>query len=240
MSYKKLAVTGLAIGLFVSGMALAGLTKVGAYEGAGVIVTNAGGNGLAATILDNGAVVCDGVPDGNGVYHGHGGACIPFGTLGMTTTIIGYDTNGDPIYGDVPNDSIYVHDDSVADDKIAFQVCIDNDGDGICGGSGGSAGDPGAGRECGDIIVFSHSTFGGANYNPLWVGGMESHWQSCGGQGFPGYIVITCAGAHINAGDNSSHAHQATTGSVSGVLTGGTPSGDFCGAPTAAKAYIVQ
>lgn len=225
-----LKIGALAIGLLAAtaafpaqahGSVPAGL---GHYEGAGSIVASPGSIGTPGTagtpptLVDNGAVVCrdtngDGAPD-----HGRGGACLRF--------------------ADIPasRDSIYVHDDAVADSQLAFQVCIDNNGDGICGGAGGR---DSAGDKCGvDTIFFSHA-FDGSNHNPLWLPREsieQTYWECNPAGGFPGYVVILCAGVHN--GMSGLHDHQATTGTVKPVA-GGTGFGDFCGAPTAAKAYEV-
>lgn len=63
--------------------------------------------------------------------------------------------------------------------------------------------------------------------------------MACGSAASPGYVVLTCAGPHAHAFAPSAHEHVAVEGWVSGALPGGTPSGDFCGAPTAVKAYVV-
>lgn len=220
---RSLASAGL-LGTLV--LLLAGLVAAtppapgtGHYDGPGVIVTSAGGNGLAPTIVDNGAVVCRDT-DGNGSPdHGQGGACIRFDELA--------------------GDSVYVKDfDPAIGPDVVFQVCVDLDGDGVCGGKQ----DPTGAGGCFDRIVFSHETNSGANHNPLWVDPASSQamWNFCGQPGFPGYIVITCAGVHSHFdAPGTTHTHTVTEGLAIGVFTGGTPSGDFCGAPTAAKAYLV-
>jgi hypothetical protein len=177
------------------------------YTGAGtVVVAGSGQPGTPGqTFLDNGAVVC---------ATGTGGVCIPWEALG--------------------GDSVKVVDDAVGD-NVAFQVCIDNDGDSFCTGDGQP-------RECSDLILFSHVTGSNANHNPLFVNPpfARGYWEQCGQDGFPGYVVITCAGAHANTatGFGATHPHQAVKGTVGGVVTGGTPSGDFCGGQLASKAYI--
>lgn len=191
------------------------------YAGAGTVVTSFElGTGTARIeALDNGAVVCRDA-DRDGFYEsGSGGVCIPFEQLG--------------------GDAVYVHDETVPDRELSFQVCVDNNGDGVCSGDGErGAYQPGI---CNDRIYFSHSSFGG-NVNPLFVNpaNTKSYWAACNKGGFPGYVVIVCAGAHNDFGGGNPHTHQATRGVVTGAFLGGnTGGGDFCGGVTAAKAYRV-
>jgi len=187
-----------------------------AYDGAGVVVTAIDNEGTPITVLDNGAVVCSGTT-------GVGGVCIPF-------TEFPQDVDGAFLI-----DSIHLVD---ADDAIdsVFQVCVDLNGDGVCGGRANR------GNICeGDLVVFSHSTAEGLNFNPLFVNpaGALSLFESCDSAGYPGYIVITCAGLHAHTGAAAStHTHHVTQGTATPMFTGGTPSGDFCGGAAApAKAY---
>ena len=138
---------------------------------------------------DEGNVVCD---DGNGV--GVGGACLEFGG----------------------GDSVHV-DDEAAGENVAFQVCIDNDGDGVCTSPDFSA-------PCGDQVFFSHDD-NGAFYNP--VGPLPTGFKpGCHGGAWKGYIVLLCEGAHVVGAD--AHAHGATSGSTT-VTSGGEGLGTFCG-----------
>lgn len=155
---------------------------------------------------DNGVVVCD---PGTG---GAGGACIAW---------------------DGASDSVLVSD-VLAGLDVAYQVCVDNDGDGVCVERSPLL--PG----CDDQIFFSHAD-GGAFFNPL--GPLPTSFlPGCPG-GFPGWVVFLCTGVHD---DGAAHTHDATDGTVVGT-TGGTGYGNFCGGGnatgernnTAAKAYIV-
>jgi hypothetical protein len=188
-------------------------TQYGTYTGAGSVVLSNPLGANPVTLLDNGAVVCH-----TASRQGTGGLCIPFSDLGT-------------------DDSVLVSDDQVGSAAI-FQVCVDNDGDGVCGG--GKRGDPGSNDLCSDRIVFSHSR-DGANANPmrLPVDGKFLYDNFCGANGgFAGYIVIICAGTH--ADESGVHEHIASAGTVTTTTGGVVPSGDFCGGPVAAKAYIVQ
>ncbi|MBW3583127.1 MAG: hypothetical protein KY455_08530 [Euryarchaeota archaeon] len=61
----------------------------------------------------------------------------------------------------------------------------------------------------------------------------------CQQTGFPGYIVITCAGSHVHGVDVASGAIDVLDSHTHHV-TEGTVTGDFCGGPpTAKKAYLV-
>lgn len=159
-------------------------------------VAVARGNG--ATVVDNGAVVCD---DGNGV--GVGGVCLPF--------------SGD--------DAVSVVDDHLGD-ELAFQVCVDNNGDGLC-----TTNDPDP--SCADDIYFSHNDAGDF-FNP--VGPVRTGFRTgCPGGAFDGYVVFLCDGAH--AVQNDAHAHPASTG-VATLTSGGEGNGDFCGLPVVSKPYF--
>lgn len=197
------------------------LTWAGSYAGPGSIVTSFSfvpGNEAQATFVDNGAVVCEDT-NGDGIYDsGRGGTCIPFANMG-------YD------------DSIYVVD-ALENENVAYQVCVDMNGDGVCGidAANGTIG------FCRDAIFFSHSSFTGGFDNPMYVDtpGLASQQAMCGGSGgFQGYVVILCAGAHQTFGDPDGHTHEATIGQVYTTFGASKPHGDYCGSPVAAKAYRV-
>ena len=187
----------------------------GHYQGPGVIVAASAGD---PPFVDNGAVVCQDTDDDQVPDHGQGGVCIPFTLLAGDSVKV---LDASPLIGA----------------NVAFQVCVDVSGDGVCTFGGNFS-------DCErDIIYFSHETSSGANHNPLYVDPALSFatFQECGSQGFPGYVVIVCAGVHAQAraGAGAGHTHEATEGFVQGALTGGTGQGDFCGAPTAFKPYVV-
>jgi hypothetical protein len=149
--------------------------------------------------IDDGVVICT---SGGGV----GGACVPFGT----------------------GDSIAVLDDAAGPD-VAFQVCIDNNGDSVC------TFQPGSTEPCGDDVFFSHDDFNNF-YNPL--GRLPTSFRpGCPG-GFPGYVVFLCEGVHTPKGGGAPHVHPATAGSTT-LTTGGTGFGNFCGGPAVVKRYQV-
>jgi hypothetical protein len=163
-----------------------------------------GGVGIARaqgqTVADSGLVVCE-----PGDAAGLGGACLPFG-------------GGDAV-------SVV---DAVQGQDVAFQVCVDNNGDGLC-----RSDDPDP--VCGDVIAFSHDDAGNF-YNP--VGPLPTGFKAgCPGGPFRGYIVYLCEGAHANLPGVLPHAHPATSGTAS-VVTGGEGLGSFCGFPVG-KPYIV-
>ncbi len=174
-------------------------------------VTGGPTGGGQLILADKGAVVCTDAGFGAGTAAGEGGVCIPFDEL--------------------DGDSVLVVDDMVGT-AVAFQVCVDMDGDSACTGGIANLAPPG----CEDHIVFSHRSRGNMNINPLWIPpDFRSTYELCGSSGFPGYVVMICAGVDSTP---SPHAHTATSGAVTGTITGGSPSGDFCGAPTATKAYV--
>jgi hypothetical protein len=174
--------------LFVASTALAG-----GYVGGGTFVVKS--NGL--TVVDNGGVVCQGM-DGSGV----GGGCLPFPEAGA---------DGTP-----PSAFVGVNDAS-AGNAVAFQVCIDNSGDGICGG-------PQTDPACRDQIFFSHSD-GGVFHNPL--GPLPTSAIRGCASAFPGYVVLLCQGEHNDA-RSGPHTHTLTTGTIFAAKDG-TGYGDFCG-----------
>lgn len=152
--------------------------------------------------VDSGALAC--TDDGLGI----GGGCIPFG----------------------PWDSIRVQD-AVSGLKVAFQVCIDNDGDGQCAGEQ-------QGGACSDDQFFSHHD-DGRFFNPL--GPLPKGFKTgCPGGAWQGYVVFLCEGVHVPVRPpGPPHGHAATEGSISGALDG-TGYGNFC-QPTGfqTKAYVV-
>lgn len=194
----------------------------GGYVGPGTLVAAfsaaSPGAEASATFVDNGAVVCEDT-DGDGTYDkGNGGLCIHF--------------------WEMRGDSILVED-ALAYRDVAFQVCVDANGDGICGSSAFS--DPLGLSGCRDALVFSHNGFNGGFDNPMYLPSFleQAYWQ-CGGLGFPGYIVIICAGAHQTFGDPDGHTHTVAFGQVYSTYEGTWPKGDYCGAPTDAKKYVLR
>jgi hypothetical protein len=174
---------------------------VATYTGAGTVVVKQAG---AAPAADEGALVC--VPN---QARGVGGGCISFGT--------GINTGGVQV------------DDAENGRTVAFQVCIDNNGDGRC-----VSPDP---TPCGDQIFFSHDDAGNF-FNPLGPLPIR-HRDGCPGGRWDGYIVFVCTGAHTV--DGTAHNHGATTGTISAVPTG-TGFGTFCGGTPAQptnKPYVV-
>ena len=181
------------------------IQRESAYVAGGTAVVRSDGEALA----DNGALVCS-----TSMGVGVGGGCIRWAAAaGLTSVLVT---------------------DRAAGDVVAYQVCIDNNGDSICGGIQ----DP----RCPDQQFFSHAD-GGAFFNPL--GPLPTAFlPGCAG-GFPGWVVFLCTGAHEDS--SGSHSHAATTGSVL-AWPKGTGYGNFCGAngegtaaePTVAKAYVVR
>jgi hypothetical protein len=141
------------------------------------------------TVADSGFVLCADSPAPS-----EGGACIPWSAGGSAIKVV----------------------DAVNGTNVAFQVCVDNDGNQQCGGTPAIAG-------CDDFLVFSHFDDGSFS-NPLSA--PTSFKSGCPG-GFRGWVVILCQGAHA-AG--TPHTHEVTEGTVTSVGSGG-PSGQFCGAP---------
>ena len=188
--------------------ALAAPSMVGAYTGGGTFVVKT----QFGTLLDNGGVVCQGT-NGDGI----GGGCLEFPDV---------PTSDD---GTLGGGFVQVADDS-AGREVAFQVCIDNNGDGVCGGpqnavaidspSGGLGG-----ARCPDQIFFSHDDEG-KFFNPLGplptslLRGCEQNG------GFNGYVVLLCQGAHEVGG--ASHTHAVSSGSIS-LARDGSGYGTFCG-----------
>ena len=142
---------------------------------------------------DEGSVVCN-----NGNNEGVGGFCTSFG-------------GGDAM-------AVF---DAAAQSDVAFQVCVDNDGDGFC-----TTPDTGP---CADVVAFSHDD-SGAFYNP--VGPLPTGFSpGCGAGAWNGYVVFLCQGTHISGGVG--HVHPATTG-TGRVTSGGEGLGTFCGGSHAA------
>ena len=207
---RKVAVV-MAAGCLAWAMTTAQAAPTTSYVGAGVTVVRAGGQ----AVIDNGGVICR--ASGPSI----GGGCVDFpapGTDGAGVQVVDADLGLD----------------------VAFQVCIDNNGDGICGGPQGLGS-----LECGDDIFFSHSD-DGAFFNA--VGPLPGSFRrGCPGGDWNGYVVMMCSGVHAVTGDDA-HAHEATQGVISTTF-GAKGFGDFCGGgggptgtpnPVVAKAYIVE
>lgn len=229
MRTNKILILFLTLGLTLAAtLAAAGPAPLAHYSGAGTVVTSFDLLQRQLTVVDNGAVVCRDA-DGDGRHEsGQGGACIRF--------------------GDLDGDSILVED-AQHGLEVAFQVCLDMDGDGACTGGGGEGASGSVlprsplaeETRCSDAIIFSHSSFDGSFANPLNVGWMRSYWDWCGASpdAFPGYVVILCAGIHKDVGSALPHTHEVTTGAIHGTHGGGH-GGDFCGGPVASKAYVLE
>ena len=203
------------LGLAALSFVLLAATALGGYTGGGTFVVKTDETG---TLLDDGGVICEGT-DGDGV----GGGCLLFPAPGADGSA-------------EPRVFIQVRDDTVGP-RVAFQVCIDNNGDGICGG-------PQTNPRCFDQIFFSHAD-GGKFFNPL--GPLPTTFlPGCPG-GFPGYVVLLCQGVHDDR-EQGPHQHRVTTGTI-GFAIEGSGYGDFCGgggqggstgnSPAVAKAYRV-
>jgi hypothetical protein len=153
--------------------------------------------------VDDGSVVCN-----NGDNVGVGGFCTSFG-------------GGDAM-------AVF---DAAAGTDVAFQVCVDNSGDGVCTSPDNS-------WNCPDQVFFSHDDAGNF-YNPL--GPLPTGFApGCAGGPWKGYVVFLCEGAHVKAG--AAHTHAATTG-TGRVTTGGEGTGNFCGgtpAQPSGKRYAVD
>lgn len=220
-------VVALALATAVPAAAQTSFSPEFEYDGAGTIVTGLDDSGEASTVADNGGVVCEDVDGDNDPDRGYGGTCIPFSAITHT------EEEPEPAKG------IHVTDDEVADEDIAFQVCVDMTGSGTCGSEPVS-------DFCQDIILYSHDTVTGENFNPLFVEAetLEFVWKECQSLeeidgGFPGFIVITCAGLHAHSDDQQpeavlqTHGHGVTNGTAQVVETDNDPDnrGDYCGAP---------
>jgi hypothetical protein len=161
---------------------------------------------LVPLVVDDGVLHCNKSSTAPSV----GGGCVAFS----------------PVFMDNP--AVLVVDDAHGTD-VAFQVCLDNDGNGLC------TFEPGA-PACADDIVFSHHDWGFFS-NPLRV--PSGFRPGCPGGAWNGYLVFLCEGVHAAGTGGTAHTHAVTTGSMS-VVPGGMSSGDFCGAPEPqGKAYTV-
>ncbi|HEX2021828.1 MAG TPA: hypothetical protein VHH36_03895, partial [Candidatus Thermoplasmatota archaeon] len=156
MTNLRPALAALAACVLFTSLAHGGGPALATWEGAGTIVTSFNVIGGPITVADNGAVACIDADDDGDHESGRGGACIAF--------------------EDVSGDSLLVTDDEHGTD-IAFQVCVDVNGDGICGlvGGGDANGDgipdvfadndgdgvpDGFNAPCSDRLVFSHGSGG--------------------------------------------------------------------------------
>jgi hypothetical protein len=193
------------------------LGRADTYVGGGTAVYKQAGQDPT---VDTGVTVCH--PDeGTGV----GGACLPFSSAGQFIDV---------------TDAVRELADGTGH-NVAFQVCIDNNGDGKCVSGGGR---PGTIDPCADSVFFSHNDEG-RFFNPL--GPLPTSRSSQGqcnaaGTGWNGYVVFLCEGAHT-AKDGASHSHPATTGTVRAVTDSPTAGqyGDFCGGirDQVVKEYVV-
>lgn len=154
----------------------------------------------AGQLVDAGGMMCY-EDTGDGV----GGACIRWDEL-------------------APGEEYAAIDDVLAGTNVAFQVCVDNNGDGLCGDTPATAGTAGSvfGR-CRDTILFSHDDDGNF-FNPLGPLPLAFD-QGCDG-GFPGWILFLCEGGHDDG--NSVHTHSVTSGTFTPSTTG-SGKGTFCG-----------
>lgn len=204
-----------------------GLSGTQTYAASGTAVVRTDGLG---TVVDSGAMVCNPT-----LGVGAGGGCVPWASLG----------NGE-VYLEVVDDNLGA--------DVAYQVCIDNDGDGSCAadcviftatsspcvGCQDVDGDtvcdlPGIteSNPCPDIQVFSHHD-DGSFFNPL--GPLPTAFlNDCDG-GFEGWVVFTCTGVHSIGG---AHTHEAISGELTPATSGGGY-GTFCFSPLPEpKAYVV-
>lgn len=173
-----------------AGLAGASAGPFDAYVAGSTLVIKDSGS---SPLIDEGAVVCV----KSGPEPSLGGGCVAFGLW----------------------DSIEVLDKANNHD-VAFQVCLDNDGDSICGFTGNQTSDV-----CADDLFFSHDDNGNF-FNPL--GPLPTSFRfGCPGGPWAGYVVFLCEGVH-NA--TLPHSHLATQGTIKGTW-GGTGFGDFCFPP---------
>jgi hypothetical protein len=148
------------------------------------------------TVVDQGVLVCDSL-----TQTGVGGGCVSWASAPGADALDVTDVTGNP---------------------VAYQVCIDNDGDFLCGGSQ----DP----NCPDQIFFSHAD-NDVFFNPL--GPLPASFlPGCPG-GFPGWVVFLCTGAHqefdaATGAAEDPHAHAAFAGTLTPTVNG-SGFGDFCG-----------
>lgn len=172
----------------------------GVYVGGATVVYKEAGDPEGAQ-ADRGVAICSVATEA-----GVGGACLPFPGFPAQQGAVQV---GDFLAG--PN--------------VAFQVCIDNNGDGKCL----SGGDTGPFIDfCPDEIYFSHNDKG-EFFNPL--GPLPtSRGLGCLNpplNGWNGYVVFLCDGVHA-VRNELPHSHQATSGTVA-LAPMGFGFGDFCG-----------
>lgn len=173
-------------------LTLASAPALAGYTAGGTFVVKSGDD----TLLDNGGAICRGLT-GSGV----GGGCLPF-SRDERGAFIGVA-------------------DGAAGREVAFQVCIDNNGDGVCGGP--TQPDSTGEASCQDQIFFSHAD-GGKFFNPL--GPLPtSSLRGCP-KAFQGYVVLLCQGEHVDAA--GPHTHRVTEGTIA-LAPFGSGYGDFCG-----------
>ncbi len=154
----------------------------------------------AGQLLDAGGMMCY-EDTGDGV----GGACIAWDDL-------------------APGQEYAAINDVMTGTNVAFQVCVDNNGDGLCGDTPSTVGKAGSIFDaCRDTILFSHDD-NGTFYNPLGPLPLD-FTQGCAG-GFPGWILFLCEGAHDDG--SSTHTHSVTSGTFTPSTTG-SGKGTFCG-----------
>lgn len=164
------------------------------YLGGGTVVVKEQGQSPAA---DEGVLVCS-ATGGMSV----GGGCVSFGAFPQMSSVLVQD--------------------NVSGRDVAFQVCIDNNGDGAC-----VSPDEGP---CADQIFFSHSDEG-IFFNPL--GPLPTKPKDgCPGGVWNGYVVFLCNGVHgggASGAGGADHSHPATSGSIIQLDTPGSGFGNFCG-----------
>jgi hypothetical protein len=115
-----------------------------------------------------------------------------------------------------PAPAVRVTDDALGR-NVAFQVCADNDGDGLC--TNGQVG------PCADQITFSHGDAPFGFSNPVVAPIIQPRSQCPLAVQF--LIVFLCNGS-VHVDQTGPHVHPATSGTVAGAAVGG-PSGNFCG-----------
>jgi hypothetical protein len=208
------------IGLIVAMLApVAG--RAGVYVGGATVVYKQAGQDPE---VDRGVVVCN-VETGAGI----GGGCLPFSPANQFIEVLDVLQTLDPAGNNGHN--------------VAFQVCIDVDGDNRCV----SGGDPQPTTPCPDIVFFSHND-AGMFFNPL--GPLPQTWPiGCPvpntGRNWIGYVVFLCEGAHVaDAHTGIPHTHPTTAGTIKGTTNGPYSGGfgDFCGGlkDQIIKDYVVE
>lgn len=205
--------TRAAIAIFLLAAVLIGpqasATSSARYTTGGTVVVKQQGQ---SPDLDQGFVRCD-LEGGNNI----GGACLSFAP------------NIDPNFPD--NDGAILVNDDGFKQLIAFQVCVDNNGDYLCTSGGDPTSDP-----CADFVAFSHSDRGDF-FNPLGpLPTSRVNQAACNpsGGGWNGYVVFICQGVHSgfsSYGEPEQHAHPSTNGTIKSAKGGGfgVGLGDFCG-----------